>query len=347
MDYHLHDALNSAYQLGRSGSAMNGNLRELPGVRAAMDGGLLAFTRDETFAGNGFIELTDAGRATLEEAGHGLPLVMRDFLFSKAPAAKVRRDAFEMNDPGHVAELLQTLQELPFYTIRLIRFADYDRPAVLATLGDSQLNRQLKLFFPAGTSREEMKAHPGVEALRQYVFALDRKKPDRERVIEEPSEGTRKLDAYTTDTSPAKLQEEAEEDARERHRSLIFSWNNYLGGDTYSTNLRNDFLEALDSPEIHVFRDQCEDDPQEICLRATGRTSAGHYWSKMNIMPLAPWWAKEAAEHSELLVETIVTHWDELREIRRSMLAEAAAGAESGQAVDEVEDEAEADSPSP
>lgn len=64
------------------------------------------------------------------------------------------------------------------------------------------------------------------------------------------------------------------------------AWNHYLG--SMDSGLRENFLKALDSDDIHVGAAQCEDDPQEICVRASGRDNACLYWHEQNIILLEP-----------------------------------------------------------
>lgn len=76
--------------------------------------------------------------------------------------------------------------------------------------------------------------------------------------------------------------------------------------------MRDAFLEALASPGIHVYADQCEDDPGEICLRAKGQARDGAYWCDLGILLLDPWWSTRA-DLSQTLVDDISEHWERLQ----------------------------------
>ena len=75
--------------------------------------------------------------------------------------------------------------------------------------------------------------------------------------------------------------------------------------------MRDPFTQALDSPGLTLFRDQCEDDPCEIVVRGRGEARGGSYWCNLNIILLDPAWSKDA-DLSEALADDIVTHWDRL-----------------------------------
>ena len=76
--------------------------------------------------------------------------------------------------------------------------------------------------------------------------------------------------------------------------------------------MRDAFLEALASPEIHVYSDQCDDEPGEICLRAKGRALNGSYWGDLSILLLDPWWSNQS-DRSQALVDDVSEHWDRLQ----------------------------------
>lgn len=101
------------------------------------------------------------------------------------------------------------------------------------------------------------------------------------------------------------LIEAATDDRHKRFRIQRLAFN----GDT---GMRDGFVEALRSPDMTVQVDQCEDDPEEICVRASGKDAKGSTWSNMNIILLDPWWSK-TADLSTSLAEDIVTHWDRLK----------------------------------
>lgn len=87
-----------------------------------------------------------------------------------------------------------------------------------------------------------------------------------------------------------------------------FVFNMYL--DQNAASLR----EALEM-NVPLYRDQCEDDPEEICLRASGRAPDGMSVEGMTVALFAPWWDKELAPHSKLLADLIVEHRETLTQL--------------------------------
>jgi hypothetical protein len=77
--------------------------------------------------------------------------------------------------------------------------------------------------------------------------------------------------------------------------------------------MRAGFMAALASPGVDVHRGQCEDDPGEIVVRATGRFADGSSCRDFNLLLMAPGWSKGWGEASEALADAVVRRWEDLR----------------------------------
>lgn len=114
--------------------------------------------------------------------------------------------------------------------------------------------------------------------------------------------------------------------APEEARSACRSWLSDQHASTRDGFIRV-FATADDGLDLHV--SQCEDDPQEIVLRASGSLGCdeqGHTRSckDYTLLLLAPWWSENGAYFSQILCQAVINAWqstpDELRSAARDHL---------------------------
>ena len=73
-------------------------------------------------------------------------------------------------------------------------------------------------------------------------------------------------------------------------------------------SLTDGFSTALISPAISVHAGICQNDPNEICVVASGRDTFGKLWRNVPIVILDPEWDRDA-ELAQSLADDIVELW--------------------------------------
>ena len=273
-------------------------LAAMDGYRELTENGYLEMYEDEEVNS---LRLTDKGMETLRHECTGVPIEVREVLFTYLPKLPPLL-RFDLATPEGCAAADAWIARGGAYKIRYIREAGMDRPALVLN-GDERSGLQsVYMLFPEGTNLAGMLVYPQVSAIAgEHSFVS----------IMPLNETWRILDGFRPDTSSEAMEREHADlsaGAAVKCRSL---WNLFLGEDNTLESMRD----ALRYPELSIYRDVCETEPFEVCVRATGDVD-GRYWSSMNLMLLSPEWDDNVHE-ANLLADAIAENWAELCEAYR------------------------------